>query len=78
LDYQADTVTNFTTLVDEQARGINSVYLITSDYHMRPELLEKLFWQSRGIEFKSVSVPSARSPEPLKKRSVMEAEHCFG
>ncbi len=37
LDYEAvDTVTNFTTLVDDlQARGIKSVYLITSDFHMR-------------------------------------------
>ena len=31
-----DTVTNFTTLVDElQSRDISSVYLITSDYHMQ-------------------------------------------
>ena len=37
LDYRAvDTVTNFTTLVDElKAQGIESVYLITSDDHMR-------------------------------------------
>jgi len=70
LDYQAvDTVTNFTTLVDElQARGINSVYLITSDYHMRrARIIGEIVLGSRGIEFKSVSVPSKRSPEPIEK-----------
>ena len=82
LDYQAvDTVTNFTTLVDEfQARGINSVLLITSDYHMRrASIIGEIVLGSRGIEFKPVSVPSKRSPEPIEKaHSGMEPEHCFG
>ena len=70
LDYQAvDTVTNFTTMVDElQSRGITSVYLITSDYHMRrARIIGEIVLGSRGIDFKPVSVPSERSPEPIEK-----------
>ena len=70
LDYQAvDTVTNFTTLVDKfQAHGINSVLLITSDYHMRrARIIGEIVLGSRGIDFKPVSVPSKRSPEPIEK-----------
>jgi uncharacterized SAM-binding protein YcdF (DUF218 family) len=70
LDYEAvDTVTNFTTLVDElQARGIKSVYLITSDFHMRRAcIVGEIVLGSRGIKFKPVSVPSANSPEPIQK-----------
>ncbi|BAY02423.1 hypothetical protein NIES19_16660 [Anabaena cylindrica PCC 7122] len=70
LDYEAvDTVTNFTTLVDElQARGIKSVYLITSDFHMRRAcVIGEIVLGSRGIEFKSISVPSETSPEPIEK-----------
>lgn len=70
LDYRAvDTVTNFTTLVDElQARGIKSIYLITSDYHMRrARIIGDIVLGSRGIDFKPVSVPSERPPEPLQK-----------
>ncbi|WP_373535619.1 YdcF family protein [Microcoleus sp.] len=70
LDYRAvDTVTNFTTLVDElKARGIESVYLITSDDHMRrAEIIGEIVLGSRGISFKSVAVPSGRTPEPVEK-----------
>jgi uncharacterized SAM-binding protein YcdF (DUF218 family) len=70
LDYEAvDTVTNFTTLVDElQSRGIKSVYLITSDFHMRRAcIVGEIVLGSRGIKFKPVSVPSANSPEPIQK-----------
>jgi len=70
LDYQAvDTVTNFTTLVDDlQARGIHSVYLITSDYHMRrARIIGEIVLGSRGIDFKAVKVPSERSPESIEK-----------
>lgn len=69
-DEQAvDTVTNFTTLVDElKARGITSVYLITSDYHIRrAEVIGEVVLGSRGIVFKSVAVPSHQSPEPIEK-----------
>lgn len=70
LDYEAvDTVTNFTTLVDDlQARGIKSVYLITSDFHMRRAcVIGEIILGSRGIEFKPVPVPSEKSPEPIQK-----------
>lgn len=70
LDYQAvDTVTNFTTLVDElQANKIESIYLITSDYHMRrARVIGEIVFGSQGIDFKTVSVPSKRSPEPIEK-----------
>jgi uncharacterized SAM-binding protein YcdF (DUF218 family) len=64
-----DTVTNFTTLVDElKAKGITSVYLITSDYHMRrASVIGEIVLGSRGIVFKSVSVPTKQTPEPLEK-----------
>ncbi|TAF09405.1 MAG: YdcF family protein [Nostocales cyanobacterium] len=70
LDYEAvDTVTNFTTLVDDlQDRGIKSVYLITSDFHMRRAcVIGEIVLGSRGIEFKAVSVPSKKTPEPIEK-----------
>lgn len=70
LDYRAvDTVTNFTTLVDElQARGIKRIYLITSDYHMRRAyVIGEIVFGSRGIHLKPVSVPTKHSPEPIVK-----------
>ena len=70
LDYRAvDTVTNFTTLVDElKARGIESVYLITSDDHMRrAQVIGEIVLGSRGISFKPLAVPSGRTPEPMEK-----------
>lgn len=69
-DYRAsDTVTNFTTLVDElQARGIDSVYLITSENHMkRAIIIGNVVFGSRGIDFQPISVPSNNPPEPLEK-----------
>lgn len=70
LDYRAsDTVTNFTTLVDElQAQGIDSVYLITSENHMkRAKIIGDIVLGSRGIDFKPVAVPSNNPPEPVEK-----------
>ncbi len=70
LDYQAvDTVTNFTTLVDRfQSEGINRVYLITSDDHMRrARVIGDIVLGSRGIALKPVPVPSGRKPEPTEK-----------
>lgn len=70
LDYRAvDTVTNFTTLVDDfQARGIKKLYLITSDYHMRrAQTIGQIVLGSRGIDFTPVAVPSGRSPESMNK-----------
>lgn len=70
LDYEAvDTVTNFTTLVDDlQDSGIKSVYLITSDYHMRrASVIGDIVLGSRGIDFKTIPVPSEQPPEPIEK-----------
>ncbi len=70
LDYQAvDTVTNFTTLVDKfKAEGINSVYLITSDYHMRrAQVVGEIVFGSRGITIKPIPIPSDQDPEPIEK-----------
>lgn len=69
-DYRAsDTVTNFTTLVDElQAQGIDSVYLITSENHMkRAKIIGEIVFGSRGIDFKPIAVPSNNPPEPVEK-----------
>ncbi len=70
LDYRAvDTVTNFTTLVDDFDRlGIQHVYLVTSDYHMRRALtIETIVFGSRGIDVTPISVPTTRVNEPLEK-----------
>ncbi|MFQ3636713.1 MAG: YdcF family protein [Cyanobacteriota bacterium] len=70
LDYRAvDTLTNFTTLVDEfESQGISSIYLITSDYHMRRAwVIGKIVLGSRGIEFKPVKVPSTQPAEATGK-----------
>ncbi len=70
LDYEAvDTLTNFTTLVDElQSQGIKSIYLITSDFHMRrASVVGKIILGSRGIRFQAVTVHSDKSPEPISK-----------
>lgn len=70
LDYQAqDTVTNFTTLVDElQAKGIDSVYLVTSENHMlRARVVGEIVFGSRGIVLKPVRVPTEHPPESWQK-----------
>ncbi len=66
LDYKAvDTVTNFTTLVDElEAKNIHEVYLITSDYHMRrASVVAQIVLGSRGIAFKPIEIPTERLPQ---------------
>jgi len=72
LDYRAvDTVTNFTSLVDDfAAQNIHSLYLVTSDYHMRrAQVIGTIVLGSRGIEFEPLPVPSEErsSPEPWNK-----------
>jgi uncharacterized SAM-binding protein YcdF (DUF218 family) len=70
LDYRAtDTVTNFTTLVEElKSEGIHSVYLITSDKHMgRARLVGEIVFGSRGILIKPISIPSDSAAEPIQK-----------
>jgi uncharacterized SAM-binding protein YcdF (DUF218 family) len=70
LDYQAsDTVTNFTTLVDRfEAKGITSVYLVTSDDHMqRARSIGEIVFGSRGIKVKPITFTSGRPIEPIQK-----------
>ncbi|BAU63914.1 unknown protein [Stanieria sp. NIES-3757] len=66
LDRRAvDTVTNFTTLVEDfQQNHIKHLYLITSDFHMRrARAIAFLVLGSHGITFTSVSLPSQELPE---------------
>lgn len=71
LDYRAvDTVTNFTTVVEDlKAEGIESVYLVTSDYHMRrAAIIGQVVLGRHDIAFQTIPVPSndPRS-EPLAR-----------
>ncbi len=66
LDQRAvDTVTNFTSLVDDfKSRHIQHLYLITSDFHMpRSKAIATIVLGSQGIAFTPVSVPSNRPTE---------------
>ncbi len=69
LDYRAvDTVTNFTTLVEDLKReGVESVYLVTSDYHMRrAKIIAQVVLGRYDITFQPVPVPSEEVvAEPL-------------
>ena len=62
-------MTSFTTLVDElKAEGIDSVYLVTSDDHMRrARVIGEIVFGSRGIILEPLPVISGRSPEPIEK-----------
>jgi uncharacterized SAM-binding protein YcdF (DUF218 family) len=69
-DYRAsDTVTNFTTLVEElKMQDIDRVYLITSENHMaRAKIIADIVLGSNGINFQPIAVPSNNPPEPLEK-----------
>ena len=70
LDYRAqDTVTNFTTLVDDlKAQEIDSVYLVTSENHMtRARVIGEIVFGSRGITLKPVAVPTEFPDESWQK-----------
>ncbi|PSP17400.1 MAG: hypothetical protein BRC58_06405 [Cyanobacteria bacterium QS_8_64_29] len=70
LNYEAvDTVTNFTTLAaDLRARGIDSVYLITSEAHMpRALAVGEIVLGRYDIAIRPVRVPSSMAPEPATK-----------
>jgi uncharacterized SAM-binding protein YcdF (DUF218 family) len=61
LDYRAtDTVTNFTTLVNEfKARQITDVYVITDAFHMpRAQVIGNVVLGSRGIKMHPVAIPA--------------------
>ncbi|NJN48877.1 MAG: YdcF family protein [Alkalinema sp. RL_2_19] len=70
LDYRAvDTLTNFTTLVDDlKTKGVTKVYLVTSDYHMRrSRVIGEIVLGSRGIDFQTVAIPSEQPEEDFSK-----------
>lgn len=70
LDWQAvDTVTNFTTTVDQlQQKHIQHIYLITSDFHMRrARAIAFLVLGSRGIAYTPVTIASTNQPESAAK-----------
>ena len=66
LDRRAvDTVTNFTSLVaDFRNRGIQHIYLITSDFHMpRAKIIATIVLGVWGIAFTPISIPTNKPPE---------------
>ncbi|GAB4369429.1 MAG: YdcF family protein [Elainellaceae cyanobacterium] len=66
LDYRAtDTVTNFTTLVNQfKQRDIQHLYLVTSDFHMpRAMTIAAIVLGHSGIAFTPVPVPSDQCDE---------------
>ena len=59
-DYRAkDTLTNFTSIVDELAQEkVNHILLITSNYHInRAKIVGEIITGSRGIRLTSLSIP---------------------
>ncbi|GAX34330.1 YdcF family protein [Nodularia sp. NIES-3585] len=68
LDYRAvDTVTNFTTLVDDfKHKDIQHIYLITSAYHLpRAKAIATIVLGSQGITFTPISIPSSKPRESI-------------
>lgn len=75
LDYRAvDTVTNFSTLVEEfKSRDISHVYLITSDFHLsRATAIASIIFGSQGIAFTPVSIPTKGYPAESRVRIVRD------
>lgn len=69
LDYRAvDTVTNFTTLVDDLITDrIHHLYLITSDFHMpRASAIAAIVLGSQGITFTPVPIPTQHQSESFQ------------
>jgi uncharacterized SAM-binding protein YcdF (DUF218 family) len=70
LDRRAtDTVTNFTTLVEDfKKQHIKHLFLITSDFHLpRAKAIAFLVLGSQGIAFTPVSIPTDQQPESKLK-----------
>ncbi len=66
LDYRAvDTVTNFTSLVEDfEKLNIKHLYIITSEFHLpRASAIATIVLGSRGITFTPISVTSHLSKE---------------
>ena len=69
-----DTVTNFTTLVDDfVADNLQHIYLITSDYHMRrARVIATVVFGSRGVVVTPVAVDSGRDEDESLVRVVRD------
>ncbi|NJK39581.1 MAG: YdcF family protein [Oscillatoriales cyanobacterium RM2_1_1] len=69
-DYRAlDTIENFTTMAATfRKAGVQHVYLITSDFHMRrSRAIATIIFGSRGITVTPVPIASKHQPEPTLK-----------
>jgi uncharacterized SAM-binding protein YcdF (DUF218 family) len=80
IDWKAlDTVTNFSTMISQFHQvGVSSLYLVTSDYHMRrANAVASIMLGLSGIKYMPIVVPpvQARPPEQLYKvmRDVVRA-----
>lgn len=64
-----DTVTNFTTLVNDfKKQNIQHVYLITDDFHLpRAKAIAWVVLGSKGITYTPISIATDRLPEPKFK-----------
>lgn len=64
-----DTVTNFTTLVNDfKKQNIQHVYLITDDFHLpRAKAIAWIVLGSRGITYTPIAIATERLPEPKFK-----------
>lgn len=70
LDRRAtDTVTNFTTLVNDfKQQKIQHIYLITDDFHLpRAKAIAFMVLGSRGVTYTPISLTTTRKPEPKLK-----------
>ncbi len=75
LDGEAtDTVTNFTSLVDDFADdNLQHIYLITSDYHMRrARVIATVVLGSRGVVVSPIAVDSGRDEDESLVRVVRD------
>ena len=70
LDRRAtDTVTNFTTLVNDfQQQKIQHIYIITDDFHLpRAKAIAFMVLGSRGITYTPISLATTKESEPKFK-----------
>lgn len=75
LDTRAtDTVTNFTTLVEDlKQRRVQHVYLVTSDFHMsRATAIGSVVFGSRGIAFTPVATHNPFYPPESRLRLIRD------
>ncbi|MEO1376106.1 MAG: YdcF family protein [Cyanobacteria bacterium J06635_10] len=74
-----DTVTNFTSLVDDFVDAdLQHIYLITSDYHMgRSRVIATVVLGSRGVVVTPVAVDSGRGENEALVRVVRDFGRCL-